>query len=402
MHPISYRHLTRGLLLATIPAMLAVSVMALPAPAVAQVGIEISATVAPPPLIEYEQPPIPAPGYLFTPGYWAYGDAGYYWVPGTWVQPPSVGLLWTPGYWGFVGGRYAFNAGYWGATVGFYGGINYGFGYGGLGYEGGFWRGGQFNYNRTVNNFGGVHITNVYNKQVTVINNTHVAFNGPGGVNRQPTPAEQAAMHENHVQATQEQIQHRTLAAQNPELRASVNHGRPPITATARPGAFPAANREGAEARPGTEARPEAGRPGTVARPGTEPRPEESRAGTVARPGTEPRPVTDRAGTAARPDEARTEAGHETATHAAATHTATHHVTHPTRAATARPATEPHPEASRPEARPEDHAEARPQARPEARPAARAPEQHAAAPRPAAAPHPAAAHPAAKEEKPKM
>ena len=45
------------------------------------------------------------------------------------VEPPAVGLLWTPGYWGFNNGIYAFNRGYWGPHVGFYGGINYGFGY---------------------------------------------------------------------------------------------------------------------------------------------------------------------------------------------------------------------------------------------------------------------------------
>jgi hypothetical protein len=35
--------------------------------------------------------------------------------------------------------------------VGFYGGINYGFGYGGFGYEGGRWEGGYFSYNTYVN-----------------------------------------------------------------------------------------------------------------------------------------------------------------------------------------------------------------------------------------------------------
>ena len=91
-----------------------------------------------------EQPPLPGPGYIWTPGYWAWGDDGYFWVPGTWVEPPQVGLLWTPGYWGWNSGRYIFNAGYWGPEVGFYGGIDYGFGYGGIGYEGGFWRGREF------------------------------------------------------------------------------------------------------------------------------------------------------------------------------------------------------------------------------------------------------------------
>src|ERR1017187_4331108 len=146
--------------------------MALPGPAAhAQIAVGLSITSAPPVLPVYVQPAIPVPGYIWTPGYWAYAADGYYWVPGTWVQPPSVGLLWTPGYWGWNNGAYAFNDGYWGAQVGYYGGINYGFGYGGFGYEGGEWRNGAFAYNRTVNNFGGVHVTNVYERNVTVINN---------------------------------------------------------------------------------------------------------------------------------------------------------------------------------------------------------------------------------------
>jgi hypothetical protein len=89
---------------------------------------------------------------LWTPGYWSYGDEGYFWVPGTWVEPPTVGLLWTPGYWGWGGNAFAWNEGYWGAQIGFYGGVNYGFGYGGIGYGGGYWNNGAFYYNRSVNN----------------------------------------------------------------------------------------------------------------------------------------------------------------------------------------------------------------------------------------------------------
>ena len=66
---------------------------------------------------------------MWTPGYWAWGNDGYYWVPGTWVPAPAVGLLWTPGYWGWSGGYYRWNVCYWGPHVGFYGGVNYGFGY---------------------------------------------------------------------------------------------------------------------------------------------------------------------------------------------------------------------------------------------------------------------------------
>ena len=144
-------------------------------PARAQIAIGISIDVAPPPLPVYDQPPIPEAGYIWTPGYWAWDDdTGYYWVPGTWVLPPEPALLWTPGYWGWNDGVYAFHEGYWGPEVGFYGGVSYGYGYGGVGYEGGYWRGGAFFYNRSVNNFSNVQITNVYNKTVVVNNTTNV------------------------------------------------------------------------------------------------------------------------------------------------------------------------------------------------------------------------------------
>src|ERR1700733_7849393 len=91
----------------------------------------------PPPLPEYDQPPAPDPDYLWTPGYWAWGSGGYYWGSDSWVQIPYSGALWTPGYWGFVGGFYRFHRGYWGLHIGFYGGVDYGYGYTGHGYYGG-------------------------------------------------------------------------------------------------------------------------------------------------------------------------------------------------------------------------------------------------------------------------
>ena len=136
-----------------------------------------------------------------------------------------------------------FNAGYWGPHIGFYGGVNYGFGYGGVGYEGGYWNHGVFAYNRSVNNISNVHVTNVYNK--TVINNVTVnrtSFNGgTGGIQAQPTAQEQAAERENHVQPTAAQVQHVNQAQSNPQLRASENGGKPAIAATARPGDFKSA-----------------------------------------------------------------------------------------------------------------------------------------------------------------
>src|SRR5690349_3116871 len=95
------------------------------------------------------------------------------------AQPacPGDGYLWTPGYWAWNGGAYVFHAGYWGPHVGFYGGINYGYGYTGVGYEGGYWRGGAFAYNRAVNNINVVHVTNVYNRTVVVNNVNRVSYN---------------------------------------------------------------------------------------------------------------------------------------------------------------------------------------------------------------------------------
>ena len=219
-------------------AALALSPLVLSQPASA--GLFVSVQIAPPALPVYAQPPLPAPGYIWTPGYWAYGDAGYYWVPGTWVMAPQPGLLWTPAYWGWSEGVYVFHAGYWGPHVGFYGGINYGFGYGGVGYLGGRWDHGEFAYNRSVNN---VNITNVHNVYTqNVVNNTtvnRVSFNGgAGGINARPNAEEQAFEHEQHVPPTALQAQHQQVASTNRAQFASVNHGRPGVAASPRPGAM--------------------------------------------------------------------------------------------------------------------------------------------------------------------
>src|SRR5258706_2372049 len=109
------------------------AVMSLIIPVTASARIIFSVEIAPPPLPVYEQPLCPGDGYIWTPGYWVYDDDGYFWVPGTWALVPEPGFLWTPGYWGWSDGVFVFHEGYWGPLVGFYGGINYGFGYGGVG-----------------------------------------------------------------------------------------------------------------------------------------------------------------------------------------------------------------------------------------------------------------------------
>src|ERR1700683_3183389 len=201
----------------------------------------LAITVGPPAIPVYEQPICPGDGYLWTPGYWYWDDdiTDYYWVPGTWVLAPEVGFLWTPGWWGGGGEAFLWHEGFWGPTIGFYGGINYGFGYFGVGFSGGRWDGGHFFYNRAVMNINVTDIHNVYNE--TVVNNTvnRVSYNGGnGGISARPTPQEEAAAQGRHIAPVAAQTQHVAAARGNPQLRASANHGKPPIAATSRPGDF--------------------------------------------------------------------------------------------------------------------------------------------------------------------
>ena len=214
-------------------------------------GIGVTVGFAPPALPIYVQPPCPAAGYIWTPGYWAYsGDAGdYYWVPGTWVRAPAFGLLWTPGYWRLVDAGYAWNEGYWGPQVGFYGGIDYGFGYFGSGFVGGYWRDRDFYYNRSVTNISAVNVSHVYNRSV---NDNHFSdprpsFNGRNGVEARPTPGELLAARQPRRAMTAPQRFQATAALALPSSRASVNHGHPEIAATAHPGIFQ--GREGTPTR---------------------------------------------------------------------------------------------------------------------------------------------------------
>jgi hypothetical protein len=232
--------------------LIAFLLLAIPAASFAQLRVAIA--IGPPALPVYEQPICPGDGYLWTPGYWAYDDSvsDYYWVPGTWVMAPEVGFLWTPGYWGWGDGGFLWNEGFWGPTVGFYGGINYGFGYFGVGFGGGRWDNGHFFYNRAVMNVDVTVIHNVYNTRVENINSSHVSFNGgKGGIDARPTAQEEAASKERHVPPVASQTEHASAARSNPEMRAKSNHGDPPVKATAKPGDFSA--RAGAPAKEGED-----------------------------------------------------------------------------------------------------------------------------------------------------
>ncbi len=272
-----------------------------------QDAVDEYADQAPPPLPEYDQPPAPEDNYIWTPGYWAWGPGGYYWVPGVWCPPPYYGALWTPPYWGYYGGRYGFHHGYWGPHIGYYGGIDYGFGYIGIGYFGGYWNGNNFYYNRAVTNVG--RVGNVYSRPVVYNNVTYtgrirnnVSYNGGrGGINVRPRPAELAARRETRTAPLPEQRQVAQAAAQNKQQFYSNNRGRPAQVAQTRPIAStrpiaatpPAVARERQQANQTREnaARPGNGgqqRPGAPERPGS--------------PATQPgRPATGQPGNQQRP-----------------------------------------------------------------------------------------------------
>jgi hypothetical protein len=210
-------------------------------PASSFAGVFISVGFGPPVLPVYEVPPCPQPNLIWTPGYWSYGDQGYFWVPGAWVPAPFPGGLWTPGYWGWRSGLYVYNPGYWGLHVGYYGGINYGGGYLGIGFAGGEWRGGTFAYNTAVVNVNTTIIHNTYVNQTiiqqnTVVNPSHAAFSGgPGGVQHVATPQEQIAAHETHTPPTTFQAQHIQTAQSSPTSYAKNNGGHPTTLAVNKP-----------------------------------------------------------------------------------------------------------------------------------------------------------------------
>jgi hypothetical protein len=189
---------------------------------------------APPALPYYSMPPAPYPNWQWCPGYWGWGTYGYYWVPGYWAAPPAVGLYWTPGYWGYANGGYAWNPGYWGPSVGFYGGVNYGYGYFGVGFVGGYWSGGAFNYNTAIVNVNRTVIRNTFVDRGVVrghiISRSRVSFTGGhGGVRAQ------LAARRHGIGATAAQRASQRVAARDRGMLAAVNHGHPRVAAAQRP-----------------------------------------------------------------------------------------------------------------------------------------------------------------------
>jgi WXXGXW repeat (2 copies) len=298
--------------------LLVVGIWATPSYSRTEVAVGISVRVGPPVLPVYVQPICPGPGYIWVPGYWAYGPDGYFWVPGTWVVPPEIGLLWTPGYWGWEDGFYRWHVGYWGPKVGFYGGINYGFGYTGVGFFGGYWSGHTFYYNRAVTNVNVTVARYTFNKTVNGTTRSRVSFNGGrGGINARPTAEQEKFARERHIGSTAVQRQLESAARSDRNQFASVNHGHSIVAATPKPGEFKGPGIVQAKTTASHRMTTTRSEPRSAAKPGAESTTRtENKSRTEAK--TEAKPRTETKPTATH--ESKTEAKPRTETKPAATH----------------------------------------------------------------------------------
>jgi hypothetical protein len=379
----------------------------------------VEASEPPPPLPEYSQPPCPGDNYMWTPGYWSYASAGYYWVPGAWVMAPWVGALWTPPWWGYSNGAYLWHAGFWGSHIGFYGGINYGFGYTGRGYYGAYWNNGAVYYNRTVTNVNVTIVRNVYNYSVTN-NYVRVSYNGGrGGIEARPTPQELAVTRDPRMAAVPAQVQYARQASADRAQFVAAGAAWPAALALARPLSTsykaPASRPPAAAlraARPTPEPRAQVQpneRPGA---PAARPEIPENRAvpQPLARPEVRPVPETRPSAPEGRPGvEAPAPRQQPENRPAPAAHPSAPERGRPETPIPARPEIRPEqrpqaPAPARPEPRPESRSSAaprpEPQARPEARPTPQARPEPQPRPEPQARPEARPApRPAPKEER---
>jgi hypothetical protein len=188
-------------------------------------------------------------------------------VPGTWVLPPNTGDLWTPGYWAFENTGFRWHIGYWGRTVGYYGGLNYGYGYSGRGYQGGRWN--QGHYRRD------------FHESARRPGNSQVSFiGGQGGWPSRPPNPDLHPRPNEHSAPSDAQMMHEYAAVTRPTQRATGSRERPLVAATPRPSAFEAAGAEHARSdpplrqAPHADAEPRNGRPASPGRSQSKARPD--------------------------------------------------------------------------------------------------------------------------------
>lgn len=90
-------------------------------------------------------------------------------------------------------------------------------------------------YNTTVNRVNTTVIRNVYNYRITNVTVTRVSYNGPGGAQYRPRPAEVMAIREQHTPPMTAQVQIRQQAQTNRAMFYNSNHGRPATVTESRP-----------------------------------------------------------------------------------------------------------------------------------------------------------------------
>jgi WXXGXW repeat (2 copies) len=76
-------------------------------------NLSFSVGITPPAPIVETAPPPPAPGSVWTPGYWSWDGTRYVWVPGRYVVAPFPDAVWVGGRWVHRGPHWTWVDGHW-------------------------------------------------------------------------------------------------------------------------------------------------------------------------------------------------------------------------------------------------------------------------------------------------
>ena len=93
--------------------LLAFAALLILAPVVGSARVGVVVGFAPPAPVVEVVPPLPAPGYVWQPGYWSWNGFQYVWVPGAYAAPPFVHATWVPPIWIRHGHGWRWVPGHW-------------------------------------------------------------------------------------------------------------------------------------------------------------------------------------------------------------------------------------------------------------------------------------------------
>jgi hypothetical protein len=83
-----------------------------PPPPVVQGSVVVTRPAPPPPRVEI-RPAAPDRFAVWDPGRWTWNGREYVWVPGHYLERPSLAMQWQPGYWSQTGGGWVWIDGHW-------------------------------------------------------------------------------------------------------------------------------------------------------------------------------------------------------------------------------------------------------------------------------------------------